>query len=369
MVVFSRRMEDGIVKDRRGGVAGPGLFGRRLPGRPRSPARRGAGSATSGSTSSGPPRSTGWRCSRSRRSSRRRSSPRPSGEIPAGKMRYRADIGGESRVGRGTRPERRAEIPDRPRDGRQERLLFPDPPRDGPPAGPPPRVRRAAEGVVRHHRQPSPPLLRQRAVAALDGPALHLQHLVPRLPREPGLGQLRPGDGHLPHHLDRAGDQLRDVPQPRGGARPRGPRDTEGGTAQGPEAHRHEDLHRGAAQLLLRPVPREDVARVPAVHSRGAVLRPLRPDHPGGPGLLPRRAGPGRELHLHALADEPVRAVGEARAACIATPPAAATGSASPRTRTRPASPATRSGWRTPPPTPATRRKARRAAASPATCP
>ena len=31
--------------------------------------------------------------------------------------------------------------------------------------------------------------------------------------------QLRPVDGQLPHHLDGAGDQLRDVPQPRGRAR------------------------------------------------------------------------------------------------------------------------------------------------------
>ena len=193
------------------------------------------------------------------------------------------------RTGRRARPEGGADVPDRLRRGREECLLLPHPPGERPPAGSARRLRRAEEGVVPDHRQPPPPLFRQRGVPPLDGPALHLQYLVPWLPREPGVHQLRPVDGQLPHHLDGAGDQLRDVPQPRGRARAGGPGDPEGGTAHGPEDHRHQDVHRGAAQLHLRPVPREDVPRLPGLHAGGAVLRPFRPHDPGGPGLLPGR--------------------------------------------------------------------------------
>ena len=111
----------------------------------------------------------------------------PAGDLAAGELRYRADIGGDTAwvVEQGPKGERKYRI-DYAMGGKNV-FYFLTPLEKGPPAGPPRRLRRAEEGVVPDHRQPPSPLFRQRGGPPVDRPALHLQHLVPRLPREPGL--------------------------------------------------------------------------------------------------------------------------------------------------------------------------------------
>jgi len=57
-------------------------------------------------------------------------------------------------------------------------------------------------------------------------------------------------------------------------------------------------------------VPRQVHPSEPFVQAGRAILRPFRPGHVGTPGFLPGRARPRRELHLHELADEPLRRIG-----------------------------------------------------------
>ncbi len=124
--------------------------------------------------------------------------------------------------------------------------------------------------------------------------------------------QLRPGHRHLPHDLGRAGHQLRVVPRPGQGARPR-----HGGRRRRPHVQRHQDhphqgVHARADERHVRHLPREAGAAVAELPAGRQVLRPFRPGHAGTCRLLPRRPRPGRELHVHLVADEPVRQVGQA---------------------------------------------------------
>ena len=59
----------------------------------------------------------------------------------------------------------------------------------------------------------------------------------------------------------------------------------------------------------VRPSPRENVAGEHELRSRRVLLRSFRPGHPGKPRLLSRRPRPGRELHVHFLASESLRAI------------------------------------------------------------
>jgi len=132
---------------------------------------------------------------------------------------------------------------------------------------------------------------------------------MPRLPREPGLRQLRPVDGQLPHHLDGAGDQLRDVPQP-GGTRAGGPGDPEGEPLKDVKlivtkkftVEQH-NSNCGPCHAKMSPVS--------AVFTPGSGTSTISTSRPLRTRTSPGRPGPGGELHVHALADEPVREVGE----------------------------------------------------------
>ena len=99
-----------------------------------------------------------------------------------------------NRRGRRLRPpdwsRRREEVPDRPRDGRQERLLLPDAPGARPAAGAAGGLRRPQEGLVRHGGQRRASLSRPpRRGPALDRPHVHVQHDLLQLPREPACAR------------------------------------------------------------------------------------------------------------------------------------------------------------------------------------
>ena len=211
------------------------------------------------------------------------------------------------------------------------------------------------------------PIAARRRGPAVDRSALHLQHDLLRLPRQPTGDQLRPGNRHLPHHLARGGHQLRVVPRSRRRAHP-----GHGGRRQRPHLARHQDhpharVRPRADERHVRHLPRQTGAAVDRLHCRRQVLRPLRPDHAGAPRLLSRRPRPGRELHVHLLVDEPLPEVGQAGLQPVphAQRPAAVRGQARPTSRACRATPASS---RTPRPTAITRPRARATRASPATC-
>ena len=197
------------------------------------------------------------------------------------------------------------------RHGREERLLLPHAHGEGTPAGPARGLRRSEEGVVQHHGQRHPPLRGPRGRGPeLEGPVAHLQHRLPRLPRESALHELRREERLIQHHLERAGHQLRDMPRPLRRARsglPRAARRKDAQGLAGPHDQAWTRLHGPPGQLGVRPVPRQDGP--PHIHlsAGGAVLRPLRPHDPGESGLPSGRARSRRKLHIHTLADEPVR--------------------------------------------------------------
>ena len=143
----------------------------------------------------------------------------PAGDLAAGELRYRADIGGDAGwvIERGPGGEGKYRI-DYAMGGKNV-FYFLTPLEKGRlqvlPVAYDVRKKEWFLTTASHLR----PFSDNAPALPWTRPALHLQHLVPRLPREPGLRQLRPVDGQLPHHLDGAGDQLRDVPQPRGRAR------------------------------------------------------------------------------------------------------------------------------------------------------
>ena len=145
------------------------------------------------------------------------------GEVVIGKQSFRAEIGEKQGWVRETGRRQGDALPDRPRHGRQERLLFPHADAQGPLAGPARGLRRPQADLVRHDGQRRAALPRSppaRRGPALDRSALHLQHHLLRLPRQPTGDQLRPGNRHLSHHVARGGHQLRVVPRPRRRARP-----------------------------------------------------------------------------------------------------------------------------------------------------
>ena len=76
--------------------------------------------------------------------------------------------------------------------------------------------------------------------------------------------------------------------------------------------HSHQGVHSRADERHVRHLPCEAGPAVAGVPAGRQVLRSLRPHHPGTCRLLPRRPRPGRELHVHLVADEPVRPVGQA---------------------------------------------------------
>ncbi len=97
---------------------------------------------------------------------------------------------------RGDRPQGRDALPDRARPRRQERLLLPDPLPQRPAADPPPGLRRRHEAVVRRRGERRPPLPGRAPERGrpLDGHAVHVQHQLLQLPRQPALDQLRRGE-------------------------------------------------------------------------------------------------------------------------------------------------------------------------------
>jgi len=187
------------------------------------------------------------------------------------------------------------------------------------------------------------------------------------MPREPGLRQLRPVDGQLSDHLDGAGDQLRDVPQSRGGA-----------CAGGPETPKGEPLKDVKLIVTKKFTVEQHNSNCGPCHAK---MSPSPPPSPPGSGTStittsrpwrtrtsPRMGGTWGELHLHALEDEPC--VKSGKLGCMHCHTSSGRYRfKKPRTRTRRVSRATRSGWGTPLPTAVTRREARRAVASRATCP
>ena len=125
-------------------------------------------------------------------------------------------------------------------------------------------------------------------------------------------------------------------------------------------------LVEGAAQRPVRLLPRQGEPAVDRVPARRPLLRPLRPHDAGEPRLLPRRARPRRELHVHLLAHEPVREVGADRLRALPHLERALQVQG-PAQRRLPALPRG-AGQRTPPPTRTTRATARGRGAPTATC-
>ena len=87
----------------------------------------------------------------------------------------------------------------------------------------------------------------------LEGLPVHLQHRLLRLPRQPAVDQLRPEDRHLPHHVDRAGDQLRDLPRLLGGAQQDREGHPQGAAADGPADHPHQDHDESCSATTSAP--------------------------------------------------------------------------------------------------------------------
>ena len=227
--------------------------------------------------------------------------------------KYRADID-EGRRDR-DRPEGDEEIPDRARARRQERLLLPDPARQGP--APDPAVAydvhkkewfdTAASGV-RHF----PGGERSAAVDWKDYPytfntacySCHVSQLSTNYdPKtdtyhttwaEPGINcETCHGSAVEHNEIARATPKGQPLPDLR--------------------IISTKTMTKEQRNDLCVELPRQGEPADRSVPARGAVLRPLRPRDPGGPGLLPRRPRPRRELHLHLLAHEPLRQVGQAR--------------------------------------------------------
>ena len=173
-------------------------------------ARPVAGSAMSRSINCGRRRTMAWRCSRTRSNSRQANLTAPRGLDQDRQVRVRGVHRAGGRLGPRTGAGRRETASDRARDGRQERLLLPDADGTRASADPARGLRRADQEMVRHGRQRRATLPRRgsRYTRALDGPDVHVQHLVPRLPREPVVHQLRSEDRHVSHHVGRAGHQL-----------------------------------------------------------------------------------------------------------------------------------------------------------------
>ncbi len=97
----------------------------------------------------------------------------------------------------------------------------------------------------------------------------------------------------LQHHLEGAGDQLRDLPRrvessttrscassPRGSSRP----------TPGFQADPHQEVHPGPAQRRLQLLPLQGHAPDRRLPDAGTLLRPLRPGDPGKPATSTRTA-------------------------------------------------------------------------------
>ena len=230
--------------------------------------------------------------------------------LTIGGRRYRAVVGTGRRPRRGDGPAGPQDAPDRPGPRRQERLLLPDAARARPPAGAARRLRREPQGVVLDRRQRGAPLRRRHERGArLDGPRVHVQHLLLQLPREPARDELRARDRLLPHRLGGAGRLVRDLPRSgrraREGVRGPGARRQ----AEGLEDRLGEGALEGPAQRPLRLVPRQGEPAVDRLPPGRSLLRPLRPDDAREPRLPPGRSRPRRELHAHVVAHEPLREV------------------------------------------------------------
>ena len=174
--------------------------------------------------------------------------------LAIGGRSYRAVVGTGSDHVEETGPEGEEDPPDRPGAGRQERLLLPDAARPRPAPGPARRLRHEPEGVVLDRRQRRPSLRgRDRRGARLDGPRLHLQHLLLQLPREPARDELRAGDRLLPHGLGGARRLVRDLSRAGRRARQglRGPRPR--GDAEGLEDRLGEDSCRRSSAATSAP--------------------------------------------------------------------------------------------------------------------
>ena len=144
------------------------------------------------------------------------------GDVTIGKCKYRAEVGQGAGLCSRNRPGRRSQIPHRSRHGREECLLPSHAAGPRPPASAALGLRRPQEGLVRHGGQRRAAFSRPpRRGPRLDRPHVRLQHHLLQLPRHGTRDELRPGNRHLPHHLVRAGHQLRIVPWLGQRARPR----------------------------------------------------------------------------------------------------------------------------------------------------
>ena len=175
-----------------------------------------------------------------------------------------------------------------------------------------------------------------------------------------------PAIGRLSLHLVGAGNQLRNLPWPRGRAR----RNLQEGPERQAQRYRHLQnigLHYRAAKRHVRALPRQDESHQYRILCGTALLRQLRLSHARRSGLLPRWPGSRRELHLHQLADEPLPERGKVRLHSLPhlERPLPLCHRES---RTAPASPATRTRLRISRLTLITSRKARRGSASRAIC-
>ena len=290
--------------------------------------------------------STAWPCSPTRRRWPRRSS-RRSEDVTIGKTA--TALRSAKGLGPGSGPNGGRRNTHRPRHGRQERLLFSDAAGARATAGAAGGLRRAhrqwfdtAASGVRHF---VPTAATRRWTGRM---AVHLQHDLLQLPRQPALAAnydlttdtyhttwAEPGINCETCHGP-AEEHVRVMPR-------RAQRAARSPDLKIIRAEKFSD--RRAEQRTCALLPRQDDAADHDLCPAGRpVLRSLRPGDPGTPGLLPRRPRPGRELHLHLVADEPLRQVRASSTASTATPPAAVSASKSERP-TRPACPATPNGW------------------------
>ena len=204
-------------------------------------------------------------------------------DVVIGKQSFRAEIGEKQGWVRETSGDKETHYPIAHVMGGKNVYYFLTPMARGPLAGPARGLRRPQEGLVRHGGQRRAALSRPpRRGPALDRPLFTFNTTCFNCHVSRTGDQLRPGDRHLPHHLARAGHQLRVVPRPRRRAHRRPWRPASRATrSKDIKIIRTHRVQPRADERHVRHLPRQAGAAVDRLLAGRQVLRPLRPDHAG----------------------------------------------------------------------------------------